>query len=700
MSASKTQATLLSRFAQRGDVLFSLALLGIVMILVLPIPPVLIDVFLTMSITLSIIIILTVSYLKDPTEFFVFPTILLFATLFRLGLNIATTRSILLNGEAGHLINAFGQFGVGGNPVVGIIVFIILTVINFMVITKGAGRVAEVAARFTLDAMPGKQMAIDADLNAGMISEKDARARRAGIQKEASFYGAMDGASKFVSGDAVAGIIITIVNLIGGFAVGMLQMNMSAAESIHRFSLLSIGDGLVTQIPALITSVAAGILVTRSSSTSPLGEDFSRQLFTSAKVLFITGLVLMVLGIVPGFPTWQMWSIGGLLVGIAYFLPHTKAEALKLQEEIKQREAKEKEAAGLRDQRPEAMLKLDPLAVEIGLDLLPLIHGNMKNMLDRIGVLRRSLSQELGIIIPAISVRDNPSLRTHQYAFLLRNHEIASGDLYPGQFLAMGVGSSQRPLRGRTTKEPAFGLPATWIVEAERREAERQGYAVVDPLSVMITHVSESLRRHAADIFSRQDTQNLLDTLKETHAAVIAEIKTLQISVGMIQRVLQSLLREGISIRELGQILEKLCDQIVYTKNPDELAEACRKVLNLEITRHCEITDNKLFCMTMTPELEQQVAKGIRQSQQEITLVLDPTMAKHIHEHLQRGIQTMAKEGKNPILLSSPTVRLGLRRFYIDSFPLLQVVAYNEIPSKIDIKPLYSIPTQNFMAAA
>ncbi len=698
MSAARANPTLLSLFSRRGDVLFSVALLGIVMILVLPLAPMLIDFLLTLSITLSVIIILTVSYLKDPTEFFVFPTILLFTTLFRLGLNVATTRSILLNGEAGKIIDTFGQFGVQGNPIVGIIVFTILTIINFMVITKGAGRVAEVSARFTLDAMPGKQMAIDADLNAGLISEKDARERRVGIQREASFYGAMDGASKFVSGDAVAGIIITVVNLIGGFAVGMLQMNLSAADSIHKFSLLSIGDGLVTQIPALITSTAAGILVTRSSSTSALGEDFSRQLFTSAKVLLIAGCALFVLAFVPGFPSGMMGFVGLVLLGISYFLPRTKAEADKLQQELKAKETKEKEAAAARDQRPEALLKLDALALEIGLDLLPLVHGNMKNMLDRIGVLRRNLSQEMGIIIPSISVRDNPSLRPHQYSFLLRGHEIATGELYPGQLLAMGIGTAQKPLRGRATKEPAFGLPATWIVEAERREAERQGYAVVDPLSVLITHISETMRRSAADIFTRQDAQNLLDTLKETHAAVLSEMKTLTINVGVVHRVLQSLLREGISIRELGVILEKLCDQVAYTKNPDELAEACRKVLGLEICRHCEIIDNKLSCITMHPELEQQVAKGIRQSQQEISLVLDPTLARHVHDHLQKGVQLMSNQGKNPILLSSPMVRLGLKRFYAESFQLLQVVAYNEIAAKYDIVPVYTMPPQNAMS--
>ncbi len=690
-------STLINRFIRRGDVIFSVALLGIVLILVLPLAPWMIDIFLTMSISLSILIILTVANLKESTEFFVFPTVLLFTTLFRLGLNVATTRSILINAEAGNLISAFGEFGVAGNPVVGMVVFIILTIINFMVITKGAGRVAEVSARFTLDAMPGKQMAIDADLNAGIISEKEARERRLGIQKEASFYGAMDGASKFVSGDAVAGIIITLVNLLGGFAIGVLQKGMTVEESIQHFSLLSIGDGLVTQIPALITSVAAGILVTRSSSGSALGDDFSKQLFASAKVMITTGIALCVLAVFPGFPTWQMFVVGAVLFLIAYLLPKNKAEAEKLQQDLKSKEQKEKEAKE-KEQRPDAILKLDPLALEIGLDLLPLVNGNVKGMLDRLSVLRRSLSQDMGIIVPSIAVRDNPSLPSHQYAFLLRGHTVASGDLFMGQFLAMGVGTAQKPLRGRSTKEPAFGLPATWIVEAERREAERLGYAVVDPLSVLITHVSETLRRHAADIFSRQDTQNLLDTIKETHVALLAEIKLLQINVGLIHRVLQGLLREGISIRELPIILEKICDQVAYTKNPDEIVESCRKVLSLEICRHLEVQENKLLCITMMPELEQFVAKGIRQSQQEISLVLDPGMARHLHEHLQKGIRELSRQGRNPLLLCSPQVRLGIKRFFSESFPQLQIAAYNEISPKYDIQPAYAIP--NFAAAA
>lgn len=698
--------SLFEMLIKRGDLVFGLAILSVVLVLVLPLPPVLLDMMLSVSITLSILIILTVANLRTATEFYVFPTVLLFVTLFRLGLNVATTRSILANAEAGELVAAFGNFVVSGNIVVGLIVFVILTVINFMVITKGAGRVAEVSARFTLDAMPGRQMSIDADLNAGIISEKEARERRSQIQKDADFYGSMDGASKFVQGDAIAGIIITVINLIGGFAVGMLQKGMSAEESIHTFALLTIGDGLITQIPALLTSTAAGLLVTRSSHGAGLGEDVTRQLFASSKVFMISGLVLFGMALIPGFPKLVMVCLGIFLIALSRIMP--RVAEVPSQRDIREREGKQEAAAAAgggatpgREQRPESVLKLDPLALEIGLDLLPLVHGNMKNMLDRIAVLRRSLSQELGILIPSINVRDNPGLPPHQYSFLIRNHEVARAELFPGQLLAMGMDSgASRPLKGRQTVEPAFGLPAVWINETDRREAERLGYAVVDPLSVLITHVSETMRGAAADIFSRQDAQTLLDTLKETNSAVLSEMKNLSINIGTIHRVLQNLLREGVSIRELGIVLEKVCDQFAFTKNPDELSESCRKVLSMEICRQCEVTNNKFVCITMHPELEQIVAKGVRQSAQELSLVLDPATARHVHDHLGRGIQEMTKLGRNPILLCSPMIRLGLKRFYAESFLLLRVIAYNEISPKYQLEPVYSIPSMSMAAAA
>ncbi|MFZ5806180.1 MAG: flagellar biosynthesis protein FlhA [Verrucomicrobiota bacterium] len=686
------ESGLLDFLMRRGDMLFSIALLGIVFILVLPLPTLLIDLFLTVSIALSVLIILTISYVKKPMDFFVFPTVLLFVTLFRLGLNVATTRSILINGDAGHLINAFGQFVVQGNVIVGLIVFIILTVINFMVITKGAGRVAEVAARFTLDALPGKQMSIDADLNSGVISEQESRERRDELQQESSFYGAMDGASKFVRGDAVAGILITGINLIGGFAVGILQMDLSVTESISKFTLLSVGDGLVTQIPALLVSTAAGILVTRSSSKEGLGGEVTRQLFASRRSLLATGILLLSLMMVPGFPIFVLAVLGSIFITLSRLLPDDMEDTKKKDAAKAEKETEEgKEAATSRRIKEEEILKVEPLCLELGLNLLPLVHGNVKNLLDRLTSLRKAISGDMGLLVPSITVRDNSAIPPSQYRILLRGHELASGDLFPGQLLAMGVGNMQRPLRGRVTTEPAFGLPATWIMETDRRDAERMGYAVVDPLSVLVTHFSEVLKNNTSELLTRQDVQRLLDALKETNGAVVQEMTTLQIGLGTVHRVLQNLLREGISIREFSMILEKLCDQIVHTKNPDELSEACRKVLTLEIARRCEIHQGKLMVIALHPELEQAIAKHIRQTTQEIALVMDPSLSRYLHDQLLAGCEALARQGYSPVVLCAAPIRLGLKRYFNDAFPGLKVIAYQELPPRIAVQAVHNI---------
>ncbi len=687
-------------FAQQllasGEFIFGLVILSVVLILIFPLPTWMIDGLLGVSFAISILIIMTISYVKQPADFFVFPTVLLVVTLFRLGLNIATTRSILLHADGGELIATFGELVIGGNPVVGVIVFLVLTIINFIVITKGAGRVAEVSARFTLDAMPGKQMSIDADLNAGIINEQDARSRRKNLELESSFYGAMDGASKFVRGDAVAALLITAINLVGGFAVGMLQMDLTAAESIQKFTLLSIGDGLVAQIPALLISTAAGIIVTRSASSKFLGQDVVRQLMGSNKTLYITGGSLWLMMIVPGFPKLVLFVLGALFIAAGWFLPSFEPEEAAAgggSGAVPGRDAKALGAPGalLPQEQREPGSPAEHLAIEIGFDLLPIVQNNLQNMLDRISALRRNLSRELGVNIPPISMRDNTAIPPHQYRFLLRGHEIAMGELYLGQMLAMGVGTLTRPLRGRVTVEPAFGLPATWISEAERREAERMGYAVVDPVSVLITHLSETIKSSTCDLLSRQDTQNLLDSLKQSNPALMQEMNTLQVGLGHVHRVLQNLLAEGLSVRELSVIIEKLCDQISFTKNPDELSEACRKTLMLEISRQLEIRGGKLKAITLSPDLEQQLVKCMRHSQQEIAMVLDPNTARIMHEQLNLGIQELSKEGLNPVLLCSPMVRLGVKRFFGDTFPTLKVVAYNEISPKIQLIPAHTV---------
>jgi flagellar biosynthesis protein FlhA len=680
----------------RGSLAFSIGMLGIVFILVLPLPTWLIDALLSLSIAISVLIIMLIANIKKPTDLNVFPTLLLFVTLFRLGLNIATTRAILTQGDAGNLITAFGQFVVQGNFVVGIVIFIILTIINFIVITKGAGRVAEVSARFTLDAMPGKQMSIDADLNAGIISEREARDRRRAIEKEADFYGSMDGASKFVRGDAMACVLITAINLVGGFAIGILQMNMSAGESVQRYSLLSVGDGLVTQIPALLISTAAGILVTRSGSEAGLGEDFVRQLFSSSRVVLMTGVMLWAMMLVPGFPKLVLLVMGGLFVGLSRMLPTSPQEATA------------SGSSGAADLNSKAPLnpkgkngKAEPatftpkpgetLTLEIGLGLLPLVQGNMQNLLDRVLALRRTLSQEMGIMVPPITIRDQSSIGPNKYQLLLRGHPLASGEVFCNQLMAMGLGKGQKPLRGRSTIEPAFGMPAIWIPETERKAAERSGYIVIDSLTVMVTHLSEILKRNLADMITRQDVQELLNRLKDTNAAVVSELGQLQISIGLVQRILQNLLREGVSVRELSPILERLCDQYPYTKNVDELSEACRRSLHLEIARQLDSDDGKLRVITLHPDVEQRVIESVRQMPQEVVLVLDPALAGHIHAELKKGIAAASGTGRPPTLLCAPAIRMGMKKFFEDSFRLLKIFAYNEISPALKLEPVYTV---------
>jgi len=685
----------LEHLIRRGNLLFSAGMIGIVFILVLPLPTWMIDALLSMSIALAVLIIMLISNIKKPTDFSVFPTLLLFVTLFRLGLNIATTRAILTNGDAGHLITAFGQFVVQGNFVIGLVIFIILTIINFIVITKGAGRVAEVSARFTLDAMPGKQMSIDADLNAGVISEREARDRRVAIEKEADFYGAMDGASKFVRGDAMAGVLITGINLIGGFVIGILQMGLSPEDSVQRFSLLSVGDGLVSQIPALLISAAAGILVTRSGSEAGLGEDFIRQLFSNARTVMMTGVMLWVMILVPGFPKFVLFLMGAIFIGLARMLPAANEPKDGATGGLGGGKASTngKSGGGGKANEPAQFVPKpgEVVTLEIGLGLLPLVQGNMQNLLDRVLALRRTLSQEMGAMIPPITIRDQSSLGTHKYQLLLRGHPLASGEVFCNQLMAMGLGKGQKMLRGRPTVEPAFGMPAVWIPETERKEAERNGYVVIDPLTVMVTHLSEILKRNMAEMITRQDVQELLNRLKETNAAVVQELGQLQISVGLVQRILQNLLREGVSVRELSVVLERLCDQYPFTKNVDELSEACRRALHLEIARQLDSDDGKLRVITLHPEVEQRVIESVRQMPQEVVLVLDPALAGHIHAELKKGIQSMAGSGRAPTLLCAPAIRMGLKKFFEDSFRLLKIFAYNEISPSLKLDPVYTI---------
>jgi flagellar biosynthesis protein FlhA len=685
---------------KQGDVWLVLALFGTILLLIFPVPPFLLDGLLATSISLSLLILLVILYLRDPAEFTGFPTLLLFVTLFRLALNVASTRLILLEGYAGHIIEAFGNFVVRGNYVVGLVVFLILVLINFVVITKGAGRIAEVAARFTLDAMPGKQMAIDADLNAGIINEAEARARRRKVEEEADFYGAMDGASKFVRGDAIAAILITLINVLGGFAIGILQRGMSVQEALQRFTLLSIGDGLVSQVPALITSTAAGILVTRAASKNDLGHDLSRQLlFYPRAMTALTGM-LCVMACVPGLPMLPFLVLASGTGAMAYALHRNKPLISPAPDrDLTGPDKADKPASPNAAAKPgaseklEQLLDLDPFQIELGYGLVPLADPRKGgDLLDRVTGVRRTFAQEMGVIIPPIRLRDNLQLGPNEYRFLLRGQPVAQGELMPGHFLAMNATRSNVTLKGVPTTEPVFGLPAIWITEVERKHAEVAGYTVVDAASVLVTHLSETLRRHAHELLSRQDVQVLLDHLKQTQPTVVNELIPAQLTVGQVQRILQNLLAEGVSIRNLGAILEKVSDYTAVTKNPDELSEYARRALGPQLIKPYQVEPGKLRVITLDPRLEADLTQGLRQLPTETSLSIEPRLARHLAENLSKGIQQLASLGHPPVMLCAPPLRLPLRRFFEATFSDLAVLSYSEIPPKVQVHPAAVIP--------
>ena len=696
----------LRKLLRHGDLWLIFGLFGTILLLILPIPPFLLDLLLTVSIGLSLLTLLVILYLRTPAEFTGFPTLLLFITLYRLALNVASTRLILLDGYAGHIIEAFGNFVVRGNYVVGMVVFSILVLINFIVITKGAGRIAEVAARFTLDAMPGKQMAIDAELNAGLINEAEARNRRRNVEEEADFYGAMDGASKFVRGDAIAAILITLINIIGGFAIGIMQKGMTMNEALSRFTMLSIGDGLVSQVPALITSVAAGILVTRATSKNDLGRELSRQLLFYPKALTILAVMLGIMAIVPGLPTMPfltMATLVGLLSytlhknGMPEMIPAGAAAAAGMNGkpgEVKAPVAGAATAAEAKaNDKLENLLTLDTLQIELGFGLIPLADkAKGGDLLERVTGVRRTFASDMGVLVPPIRLRDNLQLGNNEYRFVLKGNPIASSQLMPGHWLAMNATSSKVVLKGVPTVEPVFQLPATWVTEVERKNAEVSGFTVVDAPSVLITHLSETVRRHCHEILTRQDVQALLDNLKQTHPAVVNELIPGQLSIGQVQRILQNLLAEGISIRNLAGILEKVGDYASFTKNPDELSEHARRALGPQLSRPFQSENGSVRAITMDPKLEAQLAQGVRQSATEVALVIEPRLARHVVESLSRFIQQMMAAGQQPVILCAPALRLAFRRFFENTFTDLAVLSYAEIPPRVQVQNAAIIP--------
>ncbi|MCG8528189.1 MAG: flagellar biosynthesis protein FlhA [Opitutales bacterium] len=693
------------------DILFVLGLFGAVFILVLPIPPAFLDFLFSISIGLALLIMLLIIYIKYPPDFSVFPTLLLAFTLFRLGLNVASTRLILLEGFAGNVINSFGEFVVRGNYVVGAVVFLILVIVNFMVITKGAGRIAEVAARFTLDAMPGKQMSIDAELNAGLIDEQTASKRREKIQREADFYGAMDGASKFVRGDAVAGILITLINVVGGFAIGVMQKQLSLTEALQTYTLLSVGDGLVSQIPSLIVSFAAGVLVTRTNETADLGTSIGNTVTDQPRAVAITGGLIMVFSIIPGMPAIPFLLLGGATCTAAYFISKKRKQSIEelgaLPGAGGQHALEDgSQGPGEDGDNPndpgegahsfENLISTEAFSVELGYGLLSLAKkGSGGDLLERITGLRKSLAKELGLIVPPVAVRDNLELEANNYRFLLRGKMVAEGKIMPERWLAMNVSNSSVSLKGTPTKEPVFGLDAVWVTEAVKKNAEINGYTVVDATSVMITHLSETLKSLADLILDREDVQRLIDLVKDKNPTLINELLPDLVSVGLIQRVLRNLLKEGIPIRNLTVILETIADFAPFTKNPDDLSEQVRRRIGVYFMQQYEAEDGIVNAVTLEPRLDQLIASQVKRTQTDVGITLDPSLTQHLLAELNQKIEDMTAQGFQPILITSADVRLPFKRFFEPSFPQLIVLSYQEFPGEIQIQTFSIITLPN-----
>jgi flagellar biosynthesis protein FlhA len=696
----------LHKLLSNTDILLTFGLFGTVFLLVLPIPPFMMDLLLAISIGGSLLILLITLYVRDPSEFSVFPTILLAVTLYRLGLNVASTRLILLDGYAGEVINTFGNFVVKGNFVVGLVVFLILVVINFIVITKGSGRIAEVAARFTLDSMPGKQMSIDAELNAGTINEQEARARRYKIQRDADFYGSMDGASKFVRGDAIAGILITGINIVGGILIGVFQKDLTIMESVQKYTILSIGDGLVSQIPSLIISMGSGILITRSSESAELGSFIGKQLTSYPRAIGILGVMMFIFAIIPGMPFIPFVSLGAICM-ITTSTLKKMGLGKEAEESAKSPDARKKGEEAKKAQTSDAavnatsekadfdnVVNVDVFAIELGYGLLGLADRRKEgSLIDRVTGVRRTFAREMGILIPPIAIRDNLELETNEYRFLLRGRELARGSLVPNRWMAMNVSDSNAKLRGMPAIEPVFGLKAVWIQADEKKNAEIHGFTVVDPASVLITHVSEVLRENAALVLGREDTQHLIDLVKAKNPTLIAELLPDLVHVGVIQRVLQNLLRERISIKNLNVILETIADFAPITKNPDELSEFVRKAISLYFIQDYESEPGIIKAMTLEPRLEQMLAQRVRRTQFDCTLMMDPQLAQHIIDDLTVRVTAIQENSETPVIVTTQELRLPFKRFFEPTFPRLAVLSYQEIPNKLQLQNIGIVTT-------
>jgi flagellar biosynthesis protein FlhA len=668
------------RYTKNVDLLVAITLIAILAVMLVPLPAFLLDIALTLSLTSSLLILLVALYTNKALDFSVFPSLLLITTLFRLSLNVATTRLVLSAGHkgpdaAGAVIHAFGSFVVGDNYVIGFIVFVILVVINFVVITKGSGRVAEVAARFTLDAMPGKQMSIDADLNAGLINEEQARKRRREIEMEADFYGSMDGASKFVRGDAIAGIIITVVNVIGGLLIGVIQHGLDIATAAQYYTKLTIGDGLVSQIPALIISTAAGIIVTRSGSEKNMGTEVVSQLFLNPRALYIGGAVIFLLALVPGLPTIPFAVTAILMAGLAYIVTRYKQEA----DEIDKKKVADS-AAKPEKERIESLLALDLVELEVGYGLINVVESDQSgDLLERIVSIRKQFALDMGIIVPSIRIRDNLQLEPGEYRLLIKGNKVGGGALRPDYLLAMDPGNAMAELDGIPTKEPAFGLDAIWIARAQKEEAELHGYTVVDLPTVMATHITEIIRTHAHELLGRQEASSLIENFKKVYPKVVEELIPDPLPLGTVVRVLQNLLREQVSIRDLLTIFETLADDSTRSKDSEILTESVRKSLARGITARYRSDEGRVSVLSLDSRLEELIANSLLQTEQGVQLVMDPRIAHNMIEGIANEIERHPEIAGQPILLASPTARRHLFKLTHRFIPQLIVLSHNEL---------------------
>jgi flagellar biosynthesis protein FlhA len=674
--------------SEASDILMIIAFIGILMAMILPLHPMILDFFLALNISFGIMVLITTMYTTKPLEFSIFPSLLLVLTLFRLSLNVASTRLILLHGSegpsaAGQVIMSFGSFVVGGNYVVGLVIFIILVLINFMVITKGAGRIAEVAARFTLDAMPGKQMAIDADLNAGMIDEVEAGDRRKAIARESEFHGAMDGASKFVRGDAVAGIVITMINIVGGFVIGVLQQDMEMGDALTTYTLLTVGDGLVSQIPALLISAASGLLVSRSGSETKMGAEFAKHLLASSTPVFIGAVIVFCMGMVPGLPTLPFMTLGIVMGTLAwYFLRADERE-----EEDSMVETADEEAATGQPEDVDHLLSLDTIELEVGYGLIPLVDKQQDGtLLGRIRAIRRQFATEMGIIIPPIHIRDNLNLSPAQYRLMIKGVEAAGTELMVNHYLAMDPGGAAQEIEGIKTTEPAFPLPALWIPMDREEEAKFAGYTVVDNSTVIATHLTEIIRVNAYDLLGRQDVQHLLDNLAKTNPKAVEELVPNLLTIGVVQKVLQNLLRERISIRNFLTIVETLADFAPMGKDPDLLTEYVRQRLAKGMLVPYLQEGKVLQVLTLDPNLEEILSKNIKRTEHGSYLALDPTLVAGVVAAVSKQVEKLLVINTQPVVMTPPTLRRHFRKLIEPSLPTVFVVSHAEIVDDINLQ--------------